>query len=163
MRKARPRSRGLTSRSNQTSSLVGVDQTRHASADAGNQPGELLCRSSRLTSSAMQPLFELVTHALGVRQQRTDILPHRSVQKVGAALLVAADPLAAEAIGITAHAAIIGIIAPPALATGTAQGLAVVGIAAVPADQQALKQVATATSAFAPTPTILLQLFRHRG
>src|SRR4051794_28718812 len=93
-----------------------------------------------------------------VPQQPLDLAPDRPVEPVGAHLRVRAHPLAAEAVGVAAAAAVVGVGAPLALRRRRADRLAVVGVPALPADEQPLQQVALATGAPPVAPPVLLEL-----
>src|SRR5262249_29380846 len=96
-----------------------------------DQSGKLLRRAPGLSSAPPQSLLVLLTHALRIGQQRTDVVPHRTIQQIGAALFVSADALAAKPIGIAAHAAIVAVVASPTLACRAAQSFTVIGITAL--------------------------------
>jgi hypothetical protein len=83
--------------------LIGIDQAGNAATNSGDQPLQLLGGPAPFSPSATQTLFVFVLHTFRIRQQGTYILPHGSIQHVGAALLVGTDPLAAKAIGVAAH------------------------------------------------------------
>src|SRR3954452_16760881 len=91
-------------------------------------------------------------------QQPLALAPDRLVEPVGAHLRVRAHPLAAEAVGVAAAAAVVGVGAPLALRGRRADRLAVVGVPALPADEQALQQVVLATGALPVAPPVLLEL-----
>ena len=87
----------------------------------------------------------------------THIFPDGGVQHIGADLLIPAQALAAEAIGVGARTAVVGV-RDLALGRGTARRLTVAAIAAPLADDQALEQVTAATGPVATALPILLEL-----
>src|SRR4051794_22983014 len=93
-----------------------------------------------------------------VPQQPLDLVPDRRVEPVRAHLRVRAHALAAEAVGVAAAAAVVGIGARLALRGPQADRLAVIGVPALPADEQALQEVALATGALPVAPPVLLEL-----
>src|SRR5262249_10240563 len=72
-------------------------------------------------------------------------------------LPVPAQALAAEAIGVGARAAVVGV-ADRAVGRGPAHRLAVAAVAAPLADDQALKEATTATAPVATAAPVLLEL-----
>ena len=140
--------------------LKGVDQPSNATlrlADSGLKLFDTIPSYAFLP--ARQPAPILLLDALGIRQQRADIFPHRLLQQVGPNLPVVAHSLATEPVGVRTGAAVVGIVALLALAGRQADGLAVVRIPALLADQQALQQMPGAPSALPTAPAVLGQLF----
>ena len=91
----------------------------------------------------------------------THVFPDGGVQDIGADLLVPAQALAAEAIGVGARAAVVGV-GDLALGRGPAHRLAVAAVAAPLADDQALEQVTAATGPVATALPVLLELSLNR-
>src|SRR4051794_24872075 len=97
-----------------------------------------------------------------ILQHTLDRAPDRLVQPIRAHLRVRAQALAAEAVGITAAAAIIGVGPSLALGRTQADGFAVIGIAALPAHDEPLQQVALATGVLSIAAPVLRQLLTGR-
>src|SRR4051795_3225095 len=91
----------------------------------------------------------------GVLEEPLHFLPDRRIGAIGSQLRVGAQALTAKAMGITAAAAVIGIVALLALCRPQADRLAVIGIAASPAYQQSLQEVALASASL----TVALAIF----
>jgi hypothetical protein len=87
----------------------------------------------------------------------TDIFPHRGVEHIGADLLVPAQALAAEAVGVRAGAAIVRV-GDFALGRGSARRLTVAAVAAPLADHQALEQITATMGPIAAALPILFEL-----
>ena len=85
-----------------------------------------------------QPPLVLRPDPLGFGQEMAHIFPHGAVQYVGADLLVPAQTLTAEAVGVRARAAVVGV-ADLALGGGPTCRLTVAAVAAPLTDDQALK------------------------
>jgi hypothetical protein len=100
---------------------------------------------------------------LRLGQEPAHVVPDGGVQHIGTDLLVPTETLAAEAIGIGARAAIVGV-GNPALAPGRgpARRLAVAAVAAPFADDQTLEQVTSAARPVATALPILLELSLDR-
>src|SRR5262245_33296572 len=111
----------------------------------------------RIRPGPLQPALVLGPHPLRLGQKLTHVFPHRGVQDIGADLLVPAQALAAEAIGVGAGAAVVGV-GDLALGRGPAHRLAVAAVAAPLADDQPLKQVTTTTGPVTTALPILLEL-----
>src|SRR3954449_11489930 len=139
---------------------VAVDEPRHGAAqlrDLGFDHVELR------TVAAAPPRLVEASFVLGrdpgrVPQQPLDLVPDRRVEPVRAHLRVRAHALAAEAVGVAAAAAVVGVGARLALRGRRADRLAVIGVAAPPADEQALQKVALATRALPAAAPVLLEL-----
>src|SRR5262249_9082043 len=140
---------------------IGVDEPADAPTHLLDQLADLLAGTAPFLFLPAAPALVLAAQPLRVRQQGAGILPHGLVQQVRAALPVAADPLAAEPVGIRADAAVVGVVARLAFPRRSAERLAVVGVATAPAHQQPLQQVADAPPAGTAAPPILLELFGH--
>src|ERR1700731_2416345 len=102
-----------------------------------------------------QPPLVLRPNPLGLGQELTHILPDGGIQDIGADLLIPAQALSTEAIGVRARAAVVGVGDLP-LGRGPAHRLAVAAVAAPLADDQALKEVAAATGPVATALPVLL-------
>src|SRR5262249_24749192 len=98
-----------------------------------------------------------------IPQQRADISPHGLLQQVRSYVLVLADPLAPEAVGVRAGAAVVGVRTLLPLRGPLAPVLAVVGVAAILADQQSLEQVAGPPPPLPLPAPVLLQLLGDGG
>src|SRR4051794_791287 len=139
---------------------VAVDEPRHGAAqlrDPGFDHVELR------TVAAAPPRLVEASFVLGrdpgrVPQQPLDLVPDRLIEPVRAHLRVRAHALAAEAVGVAAAAAVVGVGARLALRGRRADRLAVIGVAAPPADEQALQKVALATRALPVAAPVLLEL-----
>jgi hypothetical protein len=108
----------------------------------------------------IQASFVFLFQALRRGQQRTALVPHQRVEPRGTHQLVVADPLASEAIGVGANAAVVGVRLPP-FGCRLADRFAVVGVAAMSAHGQALQQVGGTASTLAGAFAILLELLLH--
>src|SRR5215210_3239576 len=141
---------------------IAVDQPAHPAA----QLGDLGLDAGQITgcgvASLNQTSFVLRREPARILQHTLDLAPHRLVQPVRAHLRVRAQALAAEAVGITAAAAIIGVGPPLALSRTQADGFAVIGIAALPAHDEPLQKVALATGVLPVAAPVLRQLLTGR-
>ena len=143
---------------------VGVDQAADARAQrAGLRRQRRLVGRGGVAAGLGQAALVLRRQPLGVRQEPPYLLPHRGVQPVGAHLRIVADPVAAEAVGVGAGAAIVGVGTRVPLAGAAADGLAVVGVLAAGAADQALEQVARPALALPRPLPVLRQLLLDRG
>src|SRR3954453_3418395 len=139
---------------------VAVDEPRHGAA----QLRDLSFDHVELrTVAAAPPCLVEASFVLGrdpgrLPQQPLDLVPDRRVEPVRAHLRVRAHALAAEAVGVAAAAAVVGVGARLALRGRQADRLAVIGVAAPPADEQALQKVALATRALPAAAPVLLEL-----
>ena len=139
--------------------LIGIDQPGDATFGLPDPCLELLeAIPSYAFLAGRQPAPVLLLDALRIRQQRADVFPNRLLQQVGPNLPVPAHPLATKPVRIRPGAAVIGIAALLALAGRQADRLAVVGIPALLAHQQALQQMPSAPFALPTAPTVLGQL-----
>src|SRR5271165_7694170 len=109
----------------------------------------------------VQPPLVLRPNPLGLGQELTHVFPDRGVQDIGADLLIPAQALAAEPIGVGARAAVVGV-GDLTLGRGPAHRLAVAAVAAPFADDQALKQVSGALRPVATALSVLLELSLNR-
>src|SRR3954453_11168546 len=138
---------------------VSIDQSRNQLFYIIDQLLDLLHLPARTRLLPLQPPLVLRADPLRLGEEMAHIVPHGGVQHIGADLLVPAQPLAAEAVGVGAGAAIVGVgDLAFALGRGPARRLAVAAVAAPLADDQALKQVAAATGPIATASPILLEL-----
>src|SRR5262249_7832004 len=122
-----------------------------------HQFGEVLHLLSRPRLRPLEPTLVLPADPLGLGQEATHVFPHGGVQHIGADLLVPTETLAAEAIGVGARAAVVGVgdLAP---GRGPARRLAVAAVAAPLAHDQALEQVPAAARSVAPALPVLFEL-----
>jgi hypothetical protein len=136
---------------------VGVDQSRDHLLNVTHQFGEMLHFLSRPRLLALEPPLVLPADPLGLGQEATHVFPHGGVQHIGADLLVPTETLAAEAVGVSARAAVVGVgdLAP---GRGPARRLAVAAVAAPLAHDQALEQVPAATRSVMPASPVLFEL-----
>src|SRR3954454_23905740 len=88
---------------------VGIDQSRDHLFYIIDQLVDRLHLPARAGLLPMQPPLVLRPDPLGLGQELAHISPHGGVQHIGADLLVPAQPLAAEAVGVRAGAAIVGV------------------------------------------------------
>src|SRR3954452_13491695 len=141
---------------------IAVDQPAHPAAQLGNlglDAGQITgCGVARLNQAS----FVLCRNPARILQHTLDLAPDRLVQPIRAHLRVRAQALTAEAVGITAAAAIIGVGPPLALSRTQANGLAVIGVAALPAHDEPLQQVALATGVLPIAAPVLRQLLAGR-
>src|SRR5262245_29173253 len=107
--------------------------------------------------SSLEPTLVLPPDPLRLGQEAAHVFPHGGVQHIGADLLVPTGTLAAEAIGVRARAAVVGVgdLAP---GRGPARRLAVAAVAAPFAHDQALGQVLAATRSVTPALPVLFEL-----
>jgi hypothetical protein len=123
---------------------IAVDQPAHSAAqlgDLGLDPGQIACCG---VTGLNQAPFVLRRDPARILQHTLNLAPHRLVQPIRAHLRVRAQALAAEAVGITAAAAIIGVGPSLALSRTQADGFAVIGVAALLAHDEPLQEVALA-------------------
>src|SRR5262249_13151236 len=136
---------------------IGVDQWRDHPLEIMDQLVELLHLTARAGLRPLSPPLVLRPNPLGLGQEPTHIFPDGGVQDIGADLLVPAQALAAEAIGVGARAAVVGI-ADLAGGGGRAPRLAVAAVAAPLAAHQALKEETATAGPVATAAPILLEL-----
>src|SRR4051794_1474467 len=141
---------------------ITVDQPAHSAAQLGNlglDTGQITCCGvARLNQTSL--VFR--RDPARILQHTLDLAPDRLVQPIRAHLRVRAQALTAEAVGITAAAAIIGVGPPLALSRTQANGLAVIGVAALPAHDEPLQKVALAMSVLPIAAPVLRQLLAGR-
>jgi len=136
-------------------------------ADPAVQLGDLAIEQGRIGPRGIalaeldEPSLVLGGQTAGIAEQVLDLPPDRRVKPVGAHLRVGAQALPAEPISIRPAAPVVGVITPPALAGSQADRLAVVGVAALLADDQTLQQETLAARALPAAPAVLLQLRLH--
>src|SRR3990172_9994994 len=92
-----------------------MDQPRDATLDFLNPRGKMLV-DLRSTSVTLQAALILALDPLRILQERTHILPHGLFQQIGADLFVVANAFAAKPVSIASDAAVVGVVAPFALA-----------------------------------------------
>src|SRR5512143_2218275 len=114
----------------------------------------LLIRS-RLGSP--KPPLVLLLNTLRLGQETTHVLPDGGVQHIGPDLLVPTEALAAEAVGVRAGAAVVGV-RDPAPGRRPGRPLTVASVAAPLAHDQALEQVTASARPVAPATPVLLEL-----
>ena len=115
-----------------------------------------------LYAVALGAAHPLIQDARGIFERRPHGVPDVSVQRVHAHLRVVADAAAREAVGVAAHASIVGVAGAP-LARGRRDGLAVVGVAAARADHESLQQVAVTPRVARREPLVAFELLARRG
>ncbi|MBV8397822.1 MAG: hypothetical protein JOZ17_03665, partial [Acetobacteraceae bacterium] len=133
---------------------VGIDQSRNPLLYITDQLVDLLHLPARASFLPLKPSLVLRPNSLGLGQEMTDLFPHRGVEHIGADLLVPAQALAAEAVGVRAGAAIVRV-GDLALGRGAARRLTVAAVAAPLADHQALEQITATTGPIATAWPIL--------
>src|SRR5215212_9263193 len=141
---------------------IAVDQPAHPAA----QLGDLGLDAGQITGGGVARLIQtsLVFRRDPARilQHTLDLAPDRLVQPIRAHLRVCAQALAAEAVSITAAAAIIGVGPPLALGRTQADSFAVIGVAALPAHDEPLQEVTLATGVLPVAAPVLRQLLAGR-
>src|SRR4051794_9684760 len=141
---------------------IAVDQPAHPAAqlsDLGLDAGQITCCG---VAGLDQTSLVFRREPARILQHTLDRAPDRLVQPIRAHLRVCAQALAAEAVGITAAAAIIGVGPPLALGRTQADGFAVIGVAALPAHDEPLQQVTLATGVLPIAAPVLRQLLAGR-
>ena len=93
-----------------------------------------------------------------MRQQGTDLLPHRQVQQVGPHLGMLADTLAATSVGIRPQTAGIGRGTRVAFAGARTEAFAIEGITTLLALEHALSQIQRASARLPRMALVLLSL-----
>ncbi len=136
---------------------VGIDQPRDHLLEICDHLVEMLHLAVRPGLRPLQPPLVLRPDPLGLGQEMAHVFPDGGVQDIGADLLVPAQALAAEAIGVGARAAVVGVRDLP-LGRGPARRLAVAAVAAPLADDQALEEIAVAMGPLATAAPVLLEL-----
>ena len=92
----------------------------------------------RLLPRIVQPPLVFLPQALWLGEERTHLRPHGQVHQIGTDLRVVAEPVAAEAVGVAADAAVIRVVARVMLGRARADLLPIVGVAAQRAADQSL-------------------------
>src|SRR5689334_4010976 len=105
----------------------------------------------------LKPSLVLLPDALRLGQETTHVFPDGGVQHVGPDLLVPTEALAAEAVGVRAGAAVVGV-RDPAPGRRPGRPLPVASVAAPPAHDQPLEQVTASARPVATAPSVLLEL-----
>src|SRR5512135_146051 len=138
---------------------VSIDQSRNHLFYIIDQFAEMLHLQARAGLRPLQPPLVLRPDPLGLGQELAHIFPDGGVQHISADLLVPAQALAAEAVGVRARAAIVGVRDLAfALGRGPARRLAGAAVAAPLAHDQALEQVPPAAGPVAAASPVLLEL-----
>src|SRR3954454_14173983 len=107
----------------------------------------------------LQSPLVLLPDPLRLGQETSYVLPDGSVKDIGADLLVPAEALPTETIGIRACATVVRVGDPTlALGRGSARRLAVAAVAAPLADDQALEQISATAGPVATALPVLLEL-----
>src|SRR4051794_16035730 len=113
----------------------------------------------RPAPGALQSPLVLPPDPLRLGQETSYVLPDGSVEDIGPDLLIPAEPLPAETIGVRSRATVVGVGAPTlALGRGSARGLAVAAVAAPLADDQALEQISATAGPIATALPVLFEL-----
>jgi hypothetical protein len=162
---ARPRRRNprLELRLVEQPVAVSIDQPRNQLFYIPHQFAEVFHLLTWPRPGTLESPLVLPPDPLRLGQEVAHIAPDGGVQRVGADLLVPAETLAAEAIGVGARAAVVGVGNPAlALGRGPARRLAVAAIAATLANDQALEQITSATRPVATASPVLLELSLDR-
>src|SRR3954454_14416863 len=138
---------------------VSMDQPRNQFLYIIDQFVDLLHLPARTRLLPLPPPLVLRADPLGLGQEMTHIVPDGRIQHIGADLLIPAQALAAESVGVGTGATIVGVRDLAfALGRGPARRLAVAAVTAPLADNQALKQVTGPTESVATTSPVLLEL-----
>jgi hypothetical protein len=112
---------------------------------------------------ALESPFVLPLDPSWLGHELAHVFPDRSVQHIGADLLVPTETLTAETIGVGARATVVGVgDFVFALRRGSARRLAVAAVAAPFAHDHALEQVSTAAGPVATALPVLLKLSLNR-
>src|SRR5947209_4469029 len=122
---------------------IRVNQPPHALAESTDLSSEIsqiiaLAVPSRVLPSTLILLLE----PLWLLQQRADFLPHRGIYQVRSHLGIVTEPVAAEAVGVSAGAPVVGVVADVSFGRTRADRFAVIGIATAVTADKALEQVA---------------------
>jgi hypothetical protein len=99
---------------------------------------ELLCADSGFVFS---PAIELRMNSVRIFKERPHIAPNRVFEKVRPNFLVAAKPIAVEAMGIAPDAAVVRIATSLPMRGGTARALPVESVAALDAGNEPLEEM----------------------
>jgi hypothetical protein len=136
---------------------VAIDQTSDT-ATHFNNPNLKGSEVLTFLAGSLQATLIFLFEALGLFQQRTDLMPDQLVQDIGPYLYIITDSLSAKTIGIGADTAVVGIVAHLALGRFSADRFAIVGILAVGTDEQALEEVTGAALALPRPFSVFFQL-----
>src|SRR5512147_1320396 len=138
---------------------VSIDQSRNHLLYIAYQFTEMLHLLTRPRLRTPEPTLVLPPDPLRLGQEAAHVFPDGGVQQIGADLLVPTEALAAEAIGVRARAAVVGVgDLAFALGRGPTRRLAVAAVATPLAHDQALEQVPAATGPVAAAAAVLLEL-----
>src|SRR5215218_2830337 len=139
---------------------VAVDQPTDAAAQGGDPPVELpdLVRFGGRATGRVQAPAVFLRHAIGPLQESADSVPDGPLEAVAPHGPVVANGGTAEAASVGAGATVVAVLAPRGVPLRPRGRLAVVGVAAAPADRQALQQPARAAPAVPLAPAVLAQL-----
>jgi hypothetical protein len=143
---------------------IRVDQSPHAlskSTDLGVETGQII--ATAVLPRVPQATLILLLEPLWLLEQRADFLPHRGIHQIRSHLGVITEPVAAEAVGVSAGAPVVGVVADMAFGCTRADRLAVVSVATAGTADEALEQVASAARSLPCPPTILGQLLLNYG
>ena len=116
---------------------------------------KLLCADSGFVFS---PAIELRMNSVRIFKERPHVAPHRVFEKVRADFLVAAKPIAVEAMGIAPDAAVVRITPSLSVCGGTARALPVESVAALDADNEPLEEMGCSAAAFPRHLPVLREL-----
>ncbi|MCW2242100.1 hypothetical protein M2351_006745 [Azospirillum canadense] len=143
---------------------VAVDQAADPAAQAGGLAVEQgdVAGFGGLGGGGAEPPTVLVRDAAGILQYGAHSLPDRAFQEVAADRWIVAHRVPVESAAIGADAAVIAKLVLGLLPVRARRRLAVVGVAAAPADDQALQQPPWSFEALPLAPTIFVQLLLHR-
>ncbi len=162
---ARPRRRNprLEFRLVEQPVAVGIDQSRNHLFYIIHQLTDMLHLLTRPRLRTPESPLVLAPDTLRLGQEPAHVFPDGGVQHIGAGLLVPTETLAAEAVGVGARAAVVGVgDLAFALGRGPARRLAVAAVAAPFADDQTLEQVTPAAGPVATASPVLLELSLDR-
>src|SRR3954454_20899872 len=139
---------------------VGVDQPADAAAQGGDLAVELLdlARLGGRVTGRVQAPAGLPGPAPGLLQEGAGPVPDRRLEAIAPDGRVVANGRAAEAAAVGTDAAVVAVLAPRGVPLRPRGGLAVVGVAAAPADRQALQQPTGAAPPVPLAPAVLAEL-----
>jgi hypothetical protein len=129
--------------------------------DLAPEPKHLFRRGGRILG-CVQPAAVFRCHPIRSLQNGTNPLPHGLFEAVGADRPVVADGSAAEAVAVSADAAVVAVLAPRPIHLRPGRRLAVVGVPAAAAHGQALQQPARSPQPV-PLASAVLRELRLRG
>ena len=136
---------------------VRVNQSGNHSFHITRQLAEMLHLLIRSRLGPSEPPLVLLPDTLRLGQETTHVFPDGGVQHIGPDLLVPTEALAAEAVGVRACAAVVGV-RDPAPGSRPSRPLTVASVAAPLAHDQALEQVTASARPVAPATSVLLEL-----